>query len=204
MVQIKQKPQIKYITQQYVIQLHTSISFPGVNNAIAIKIMKRFAATLDKQRQKILHQQYAGTYSIDRDSSIEIVNLDGGLAMTKAVLDGEDLFKTQRLGEAEGDFVALWPTGEPAVWRLAIGRPPAAPFGGCMYKFASIDPAYANGAPIDLLVFKDGNLEYGAVNKTLIRQKQKSDELVDMASVQNKYYAWHDRDTFVLLTNHSL
>ena len=99
----------------------TPPKFSCVFLKLAIRIAKRFAATLDSQREQILKRELVGTYGHDTVDSLTIDLVDGGLALTKAVVNGTDLFKLLRLGEGEGDYVPLWPTGEPSVWRLAIG-----------------------------------------------------------------------------------
>lgn len=142
----------------------------STNYELGIRIMTRFAETLDEQRQIILSKEFAGRYTNDDSDVIKIEVIDGGLAMTEAIISGEDFFKNLHLGEGEGNYVALWPTGEPKAWRLAIGRPPAQPYLGCLLKFATIDPAFSKGFPIDLVIIQNGKLFYGAVNQTFTRE----------------------------------
>ena len=143
---------------------------PSSNTDLAIRIMRRFAKTLDKARQKILSKEFAGVYIHDADNMIKLDVVDGGMAVTKAVIEGRDLFEELHLGQGEGDYAALWPTGEETAWRVAIGRPPAHPYQGCMFKFASIDPAFAKGFPVDLMIIDSGKLVYPSVNRTFFRQ----------------------------------
>lgn len=142
----------------------------SINWELGIRIMTRFAETLDRQRQEILSEEFVGTYTKDASNVIKLELIDGGLAMVEAIIDGEDVIKNLHLGEGEGNYVVLWPTGEASAWRLAIGRPPALPYVGCMFKFASIDGATSKGFPIDLLVLQHGTLFYGALNQTFTRQ----------------------------------
>ena len=144
---------------------------PSNSTAMGIRIAKRFAQTLDRERTKILAREYAGVYEDEENESVAELRVgdDGALALTRAVLGGIDLWESFNLGAGEGGVVALWPTHEPTVWRLAIGRPPAQPFSGCMFKFASMDGIYVNGYPLDMLILEGGKMVFKVANATLTR-----------------------------------
>jgi CubicO group peptidase (beta-lactamase class C family) len=143
------------------------------STALAIRIAKRFARTVGLEREKILAQEYAGTYRAGEDTVAELKVSDGGLALTRLVLNGTDVFEALHWGEGDNGEVALWPTHEPRAFRLALGRPPVEPYGACLYKMASIDPLYSNGYPVDLLVLDGQKMVYGSANLTLTKAQRK-------------------------------
>ena len=143
---------------------------PTNTTALSIRIAKRFAETLDQEREKILAKEYAGVYRNGNASVAQLQMRDGTLALTRAIFDGLDLFEAFHLGEGDGGAVALWPTAEPGVFRLALGRPPTQPFLGCLLKFASMDGIYADDYPLDLIILDGERLIMKAANATLAKQ----------------------------------
>ncbi|KAF8216007.1 beta-lactamase/transpeptidase-like protein [Mycena galopus ATCC 62051] len=102
---------------------------------------------------------YGGVWVGD-DSVAVVVIEDGALYL-------QDLRKSS--GGSKG--VALWSTGRPHEFRLAIGRPELNdnPDAGCEPYWISIDLPMARGAPLDLLLWDGSELIYPSAGVRLRR-----------------------------------
>ncbi|KAJ7110012.1 beta-lactamase/transpeptidase-like protein [Mycena epipterygia] len=107
------------------------------------------------------------------DDSVAVVTIEDGALYLQALLIGDMdvLSLLQRIPSGGPKPVALWSTGRPHEFRLAIGRPElnGNPDAGCEPYWISIDPPFSRGAPLDLLYWDGSELVYPSAGVRLRR-----------------------------------
>ncbi|KAJ7110015.1 beta-lactamase/transpeptidase-like protein [Mycena epipterygia] len=107
------------------------------------------------------------------DDSVAVVTIEDGALYLQALLIGDMdvLSLLQRIPSDGPKPVALWSTGRPHEFRLAIGRPElnGNPDAGCEPYWISIDPPFSRGAPLDLLYWDESELVYPSAGVRLRR-----------------------------------
>ncbi|KAJ7293134.1 beta-lactamase/transpeptidase-like protein [Mycena rebaudengoi] len=96
----------------------------------------------------------------------------GALYMHSLIVGDIDVLSVlQRVPPGEAKAVALWSTGRPHEFRLAVGRPELNdnPDNGCESYWISIDPPFRRGAPLDLVYWENSELVYPSAGARLRR-----------------------------------
>ncbi|KAJ7897057.1 beta-lactamase/transpeptidase-like protein [Mycena olivaceomarginata] len=125
--------------------------------------------------ENLLVQQALKTYGgmwVGDDSMAIVTIEDQALYLQALVVRDQDVLSIlQRRPSGESTGIALWSTGRPHEFRLAIGRPELNdnPDAGCEPYWISIDYPMARGAPLDLLLWDSGELVYPSAGVRLRR-----------------------------------
>jgi hypothetical protein len=136
----------------------------------------------DGLREEQWHSDYAGAY---RDQSsrdhARVVYESRALWLTELVVDGVDILRKHDITDPVSQTglsatqlplnarkkrsvqrIALWPTNEPDIFRMAIGRGTPRALDGCEPIWASFDGAPTDGWPADLVAIRGGQLSMPA------------------------------------------
>ncbi|KAF7311060.1 Beta-lactamase domain-containing protein [Mycena chlorophos] len=110
------------------------------------------------------------------NDSVALVTLDKGVLYLQTLLVGDQdvLGLLQRDPVAGSQPIALWTTGRPDEFRLAIGRPElnGNPDAGCEPYWLSFDWPTARGAPLDLIFWEHDELVYPSAGVRLRRARE--------------------------------
>ncbi|KAJ7751289.1 beta-lactamase/transpeptidase-like protein [Mycena maculata] len=111
------------------------------------------------------------------DDSIALVTIEDGALYLQTLLIGDQdvlaILQTPPRGKPAPNpkAVALWSTGRPHEFRLAIGRPELndVPGAGCEPYWITLDFPFSRGAPLDLLYWDGSELVYPSAGVRLRR-----------------------------------
>jgi len=129
---------------------------------LAREAINRFQPAFENLLLSQVLQTYSGVWVGD-DSMAFVTIQDQGLFLDALVVRGEDVLSIlQRIPSGESKGMALWSTGRPHEFRLAIGRHELNdnPDAGCEPYWISLDYPMARGAPLDLLLWDGSELVY--------------------------------------------
>jgi len=126
--------------------------------AIAAKAVQIYQEAFDRHRSHTAADLFAGHWW-SQDNAIEAITAvyDGGLWLVKLVLNGTDVFQSLEGPHPVSKSFGMWATGRQDEFRIAFGR--ATTTGLCFPTWATFDPVYAKGAPIDLVLFEGAGTE---------------------------------------------
>ncbi|KAJ7161374.1 beta-lactamase/transpeptidase-like protein [Mycena crocata] len=139
---------------------------------LAREAISRFQPAFEKLLLTQVLYTYGGVwFGVD---SIAVVTIEDQALYIQALVVGDRdvLSLLQRVPSGEAKAVALWSTGRPHEFRLAIGRPELNdnPEAGCEPYWISIDPPFSRGAPLDLLYWDGSELVYPSAGVRLRRE----------------------------------
>ncbi|KAG9002541.1 hypothetical protein FRB90_011361 [Tulasnella sp. 427] len=129
---------------------------------IAIDAIQMFQPAFDALLERTTMEMYGGYWQSDDGKSVAITYVEkGSLWLSRLFLNGTDVFEVlEGPGYPRGRRYGFWTTGRDEEFRVAVGRSggPDDVFSGCFPSWVTMDPIYAKGAPVDLLLF-DGPSE---------------------------------------------
>ncbi|KAF8523515.1 beta-lactamase/transpeptidase-like protein [Hysterangium stoloniferum] len=128
---------------------------------IAREAITRFQPIFDRVQEASAQKSFGGHWSsgTGKDNQAVIKVRRGSLWLERLILQGVDfLALIQSRNPGKGKPVALWSTYRTGEFRYVIayayGRPQNT-HTGCLLSWVTFDGIYANGAPIDMLYFKE-------------------------------------------------
>ncbi|KAG9027084.1 hypothetical protein FS837_004391 [Tulasnella sp. UAMH 9824] len=126
---------------------------------VAINAIQIFQRAFDQLLEQTTMQLYGGYWRSDDGKSEAITYVEkGSLWLSRLFLNGTDVFEVlEGPLYPRGRRYGLWSTGRDEEFRVAIGRPePGDVFAGCFPEWVTMDPIFAKGAPVDLMLFGGG------------------------------------------------
>ncbi|KAG9027017.1 hypothetical protein FS837_004403 [Tulasnella sp. UAMH 9824] len=127
---------------------------------VAINAIQMFQRAFDQLLEQTTMQLYGGYWRSDDGKSEAITYVEkGSLWLSRLFLNGTDVFEVlEGPRYPRGRRYGLWTTGRDEEFRVAIGRPesPDDVFAGCFPEWVTMDPIFAKGAPVDLILFGGG------------------------------------------------
>ncbi|KIO26835.1 hypothetical protein M407DRAFT_7616 [Tulasnella calospora MUT 4182] len=126
---------------------------------LAIQAIQIFQPAFDLLQEQTANRLYGGFWQSDDLRSHAIVYVENGsIWLGGLVLNGTDMFEVLEGGPRypKNRKYGIWPTGRDDEFRVIFGGAKAEniPFVGCFPSFASMDPFFARGAPINLILFE--------------------------------------------------
>ncbi|KAG8904117.1 hypothetical protein FRC01_008863, partial [Tulasnella sp. 417] len=140
-----------------VIVLMTGTEYNTLN--IAVNAIQIFQRAFDQLLEQTTMELYGGYWKSDDGKSEMITYVEkGSLWLSRWFLNGTDIFETlEGPLYPRGRRYGIWSTGRDEEFRVAIGRAlPGDVFAGCFPMWATFDPIFAKGAPVDLMLFGGG------------------------------------------------
>ncbi|KAK7064062.1 beta-lactamase domain-containing protein [Favolaschia claudopus] len=130
---------------------------------LAREAINRFHPAFEKLLLNQAFQNYAGIWTGNNNSLAIVTIQDRALYLTSLTVGDSDVLSILQ-GKPQGTSLgmALWSTGRPHEFRLAIGRSELNddPEAGCEPYWISLDYPMARGAPLDLLFWDGSELVY--------------------------------------------
>ncbi|KAG8921540.1 hypothetical protein FRC01_000197 [Tulasnella sp. 417] len=130
---------------------------------IAINAIQIFQRAFDHLLEQTTMELYGGYWKSDDGKSEMITYVEkGSLWLSRLFLNGTDIFEVlEGPLYPRGRRYGIWTTGRDEEFRVAIGRAelPGDVFVGCFPMWATFDPIFAKGAPVDLILFGGGRDE---------------------------------------------
>ncbi|KAJ6504417.1 beta-lactamase/transpeptidase-like protein, partial [Mycena vulgaris] len=130
---------------------------------LAQEAISRFQPAFENLLVMQVLYAYGGVWVGDDSVAVVTIDADHALYLQTLIVGDQDILRSlQRNPPGEAKAVALWSTGRPHEFRLAIGRPElnGNPDAGCEPYWISIDPPFSRGAPLDLLYWDGAELVY--------------------------------------------
>ncbi|KAG8989306.1 hypothetical protein FRB94_014485, partial [Tulasnella sp. JGI-2019a] len=143
--------------------------------SITFKAIDIYQKAFDQHIASVTKDLYGGRWiSDDKKSEVVTTVHEGSIWAVKLFLDGVDMFKLMEGPYPVSKRYGLWSTGRDDEFRIAFGRGQAS--GLCFQFWASFDPSYAQGFPIDLLLFEgvgaERKMKVPSVGATLKRVRR--------------------------------
>ncbi|KAG9021907.1 hypothetical protein FS837_006870 [Tulasnella sp. UAMH 9824] len=127
---------------------------------IAINAIQIFQRAFDQLLERTTMELYGGHWKSDDGKSEAITYVEkGSLWLSRLFLNGTDIFELlEGPLYPRGRRYGIWTTGRDEEFRVSTGRPELSEnvFVGCFAMWATIDPIFAKGAPVDLILFGGG------------------------------------------------
>ncbi|KAG8960471.1 hypothetical protein FRC00_000266 [Tulasnella sp. 408] len=120
---------------------------------VATNAIQTFKRAFDQLLEQATMQLYGGYWKSDDGKSEAITYVEkGSLWLSRLFLNGDVL---EGPLYTRGRRYGLWTTERDVGFRVAIGRPeePDDVFAGCFPEWVTMDPIFAKGAPVDLILF---------------------------------------------------
>ncbi|KAJ7705973.1 beta-lactamase/transpeptidase-like protein [Mycena rosella] len=138
---------------------------------LAAEAISRFQPAFESLLLMQVFYAYAGVWVGDDSVAVITIEDQALYLQTLIVGDSDVLSLLQRNPSEGGKAVALWSTGRPHEFRLAIGRPELNnnPDAGCEPYWISLDFPFSRGAPLDLLYWDGSELVYPSAGVRLRR-----------------------------------
>ncbi|KAJ7246323.1 beta-lactamase/transpeptidase-like protein [Mycena haematopus] len=138
---------------------------------LAREAIYRFQPAFENLLLMQVSEAYEGVWV--SDNSVAVVTIEDQVLYLQALVvrDKDVLSILQRKPSGESKGMALWSTGRPHEFRLAIGRHELNdnPDAGCEPYWISLDYPMARGAPLDLLLWDGSELVYPSAGVRLRR-----------------------------------